>query len=87
MDNSLIINQGVPYGKKLSSLITKTPEEGFELAIALSRLGVKKTQKDIDVLKKIRTHHSENASLLIEASKTIAMYFQIVSQANDYWKE
>jgi len=35
----------------LTSLITRTPQEGFELAITLSRRGVKYTQPDVDVLK------------------------------------
>ena len=70
----------------LPSLITETPSEGFELAIKLSRMGVKKTQPDMEVLHKLRPEYSESASLLIESSKTIAMYFQTVSQANNYWK-
>ena len=34
----------------LTSLITDTPQEGFELAITLSRRGVKYTQPDTEVL-------------------------------------
>ena len=43
----------------LDSLETKTPQEGFELAIKLSRMGVKYTQPDMEVLKKDLTK-SEN---------------------------
>ncbi|EGQ9765747.1 hexameric tyrosine-coordinated heme protein [Vibrio alginolyticus] len=71
----------------LPSLITETPSEGFELAINLSRMGVKKTQPNVEILHKLRPEYSENASLLIESSKTIAMYFQTISQANNYWKD
>ena len=39
----------------LPSLITATPQEGFELAITLSRRGVKYTQPDMDTLKELRT--------------------------------
>jgi len=35
----------------LSTLITETPQAGFELAIKLSRMGVKSTQPDVEVLK------------------------------------
>ncbi len=70
----------------LPSLITETPSDGFELAIKLSRMGVKKTQPDMDVLYKLRPEYSENAALLIESSKTIAIHFQTVSQANNHWK-
>lgn len=69
----------------LTTLKTDTPEDGFELAIKLSRMGVKKTQPDIDILKKLRPKYSEDASLLIESSKTIAIHFQTISQANNYW--
>ncbi|AXB32058.1 TPA: hexameric tyrosine-coordinated heme protein [Vibrio campbellii] len=71
----------------LPSLITENPTEGFELAIKLSRMGVKKTQPNMDVLHKLRPEYSENAALLIESSKTIAMHFQTISQANNFWKE
>ena len=37
----------------LTSLITDTPQAGFELAITLSRRGVKYTQPDPDTLKKL----------------------------------
>ena len=71
----------------LPSLITENPTEGFELAIKLSRMGVKKTQPNMDVLHKLRPEYSENAALPIESSKTIAMHFQTISQANNFWKE
>lgn len=71
----------------LPSSITENPTEGFELAIKLSRMGVKKTQPNMDVLHKLRPEYSENAALLIESSKTIAMHFQTISQANNFWKE
>ena len=70
----------------LPSLITENPTEGFELAIKLSRMGVKKTQPNMDVLHKLRPEYSENAALLIESSKTIAMHFQTISQENNFWK-
>ena len=34
-----------------ATLVTATPEEGFALAIKLSRLGVKAAQPDVEVLK------------------------------------
>ncbi|UJF17168.1 hexameric tyrosine-coordinated heme protein [Vibrio sp. SS-MA-C1-2] len=70
----------------LPTLITDTPEEGYELAIKLSRMGVKKTQPNMDVLHKLRPMYSEDPALLIESSKVIAMNFQTISAANNYWK-
>ncbi|MCG8331226.1 MAG: hexameric tyrosine-coordinated heme protein [Chitinophagales bacterium] len=70
----------------LESLITDTPQEGFELAITLSRRGVKSTQPDVDTLKKLRPDYANNADSLTAASQVIAINFQTVAAANNYWK-
>jgi len=70
----------------LDSLLTATPQEGYELAIKLSRMGVKSTQPDMDVLKKLRPAYANDASGLTAASQVIALNFQTVSAANNYWK-
>ncbi|GMV11611.1 MAG TPA: hexameric tyrosine-coordinated heme protein [Gemmatimonadaceae bacterium] len=70
----------------LTSLITATPQEGFELAITLSRRGVKYTQPDVDVLKKLRPEYANSADALTAASHVIAINFQTVAAANNYWR-
>lgn len=70
----------------LPSLITANPEEGFQLAITMSRRGVKFTQPDMDVLKEQRPAYSTNADSLTAASQVIAINFQTVAAANDYWR-
>ena len=70
----------------LTSLITKTPQEGFELAITLSRRGVRYTQPDKEVLKKLRPDYANDAGELTAASHVIATNFQTVSAANNYWR-
>lgn len=70
----------------LTSLITKTPQEGFELAITLSRRGVKYTQPDVNVLKKLRPEYAESADGLTAASQVVATNFQTVAAANNYWR-
>ena len=70
----------------LTSLITGTPQEGYELAIKLSRMGVKSTQPDVEILKKLRPKYAEDASGLTAASQVIAINFQTISAANNYWK-
>lgn len=70
----------------LPSLMTKTPQEGFELAITLSRRGVKYTQPDVDVLKRLRPDYAESADSLTAASQVIAINFQTVAAANNYWR-
>jgi hypothetical protein len=71
----------------LTSLITETPQEGFELAITLSRRGVKYTQPDVDVLKKLRHGYANSADGLTAASQVIAINFQTVAAANNYWRD
>lgn len=70
----------------LPSLMTKTPQEGFELAITLSRRGVKYTQPDVDVLKRLRPDYAESADSLTAASQVVAINFQTVAAANNYWR-
>jgi len=70
----------------LPSLVTETPQAGFELAIKLSRMGVKSTQPDIEVLKKLRPDYANDANGLTQASQVIALNFQTISAANNYWR-
>jgi hypothetical protein len=70
----------------LTTLQTKTPQEGFELALTLSRRGVKYTQPDVEVLKRLRPEYSESADSLTAASQVVAINFQTVAAANNYWR-
>ena len=67
------------------SLIVGSPEEGFGLAIKLSRLGVKAVQPDVEILKKLRPAYASDADSLIASSHVIAVHFQTIAAANDYW--
>jgi hypothetical protein len=69
----------------LKSLKTATPQEGFELAIKLSRMGVKYTQPSDDVRAKLRPEYAEDADSLTMISQVIAINFQTVAAANGYW--
>ena len=71
----------------LHSLLTDTPQAGFELAITLSRRGVKYTQPDVAVLKELRSHYANSADALTAASQVIAIHFQTIAAANDYWRK
>lgn len=70
----------------LTTLITETPQEGYELAIAMSRRGVKYTQPDSEVLHKLRPEYANDAQALTAASQVIAINFQTVAAANNYWR-
>lgn len=71
--------------KWLQTLKTDTPQEGFELAIKLARMGVKYTQPDMEKLKKGREQYGDNAEFLIAASNVVAIHYKTVAMANNFW--
>ncbi len=70
----------------LPTLITATPEEGYDLAIKLSRVAIKKTQPDEAVREKLRGVYAQDVDALTAASQVVAINFQTVAAANNYWK-
>lgn len=70
----------------LKSLQTATPQEGFNLSIKLSQKGVEITQPSLEIRKKLRPKYSRNADSLIAVSQVIAIHYQTIAAANNYWK-
>jgi len=68
------------------SLITDTPEEGMQVALRLARMGVTETQPDREVLHSLRPEYAMNPDALIASSHVVAVHFQTVAEANDYWR-
>jgi hypothetical protein len=79
-DSELVL---VPGG----SLITATPEEGRALALMMARHTIHNIQPDLDVLKEGRTKYSVNPDSLIAASQVVAIEFQTIAAANNYWRK
>lgn len=73
--------------KWLLSLQTNTPQEGFELAIKLSQKGVEYTQPSEEIRKRLRPQYSKKADSLIAVTQVVAINFQTVAAANNYWKD
>ncbi len=71
----------------LTTLITDTPQAGFELAITLSRRADKYTQPDDEVRKRLRPVYSQDADSLIAVSQVVAINFQTIAAANNYWRK
>ncbi len=69
----------------LNSLQTDNAQAGYELAIKLSRMGVKYTQPSDEVRNKLRPVYADSADSLIASSQVIAINFQTVAAANNYW--
>lgn len=79
-DEGLVL---VPGG----TLITKTPEEGRELAMTMARHTIHNIQPDLDILKAGRPDYSANPDSLTAAAQVVAIEFQTIAAANNYWKD
>jgi len=71
----------------LPTLVTKNPEDGYELAIKLSRMAVKKTQPDEAARQKLRAQYEHDAQALIAISQTVAVNFATIAAANNFWTD
>lgn len=71
----------------LSSLKTATPQEGFDLATKLARVGVKVIQPSAEIRDKLRPAYDHDSAQLIASSQVIAIHFQTVTAANSYWRD
>ena len=70
----------------LPTLLTDTPEEGYNLAVKLARKAVGMTQPDAEIRKKLRPVYASNPDSLTLASQVVAIHFQTIAAANNYWK-
>ncbi|MET7542628.1 hexameric tyrosine-coordinated heme protein [Streptomyces sp. NPDC005349] len=68
------------------SLLTKTPEEGRALALTLARHTIHNIQPDLDVLKGGRPNCSTTPGSLTAAAHVVAIEFQTIAAANNYWR-
>lgn len=70
----------------LPSLITKTPEEGYALAVKMARVAIKMTQPDASIREKLRPEYAGDFDALIASSQVVATHFATVAAANNYWR-
>jgi len=68
------------------TLITETPEQGRALAFAIARHTIHNIQPDLDVLTGGRLNYSTTPESLIAAGHAVAMEFQTIAAANNYWR-
>jgi hypothetical protein len=68
------------------TLLTDSPEEGRALAFAIARHTVHNIQPDLDVLVAGRPGYSSTPDSLIAASQVVAIEFQTIASANNYWR-
>lgn len=70
----------------LDSLLTETPQEGRELAIKMSRKTIAAIQTDPEVRKNLRANYAQDTAQLISSANVVAIEFQTVAKANNYWR-
>ena len=68
------------------TLITETPEQRRALAFDIARHTIHNMQPDLDVLMGGRPNYSTTPESLIAASHVVALEFQTIAAANDYWR-
>lgn len=71
----------------LPSLITATPQEGRELAIKMARKSIAAIQTDPEIRKQLRNDYASDTAQLIASAHVIAVEFQTIAAANNYWKK
>ncbi len=71
----------------LPTLMTETPQEGYDLAVKLARVAVKMTQPDASIREKLRPEYASDADALIASSQIVATHFATVAAANNYWRD
>lgn len=70
----------------LPTLKTETPQQGYDLAVKLSRMAVKLTQPDAATRDKLRPEYAGDADALIAVSQVVATHFATIAAANGYWR-
>ena len=70
----------------LPTLNTNDPQEGFELAVKLSRLAMMVSRSYEDNGTGTRSIQRDDPPQLIQAAHVIALNFQTIAAANDWWR-
>lgn len=70
----------------LESLLTKTPQEGRELAIKMARKSIAAIQTDPEIRQKLRDSYASDTAQLIASAQVVTVEFQTIAEANDYWR-
>ena len=73
------------FDSVIPTLITDTPAQGRELAIMMARKTIASMQGDSDKRSEMRPNYADSPSLLIDAAGVVALEFQTIAAANNYW--
>ncbi len=71
----------------LTSLQCETPAKGRELAFTIARKTIAAIQTNPEIRKELRPQYAKDTAQLIAASQVVAIEFQTIAMANNYWRE
>lgn len=71
----------------IPTLITDTPAQGRELAIMMARKTIATLQPDAEVRSTLRPDYDADSAKLMQAGQIVAIEFQTVAAANNYWRD
>jgi hypothetical protein len=71
----------------LSTLHTDTPQDGFELAVKISHLGMMVSQTSADDGCGAHPIERNSSTQFIQIAHVIALNFQTIAAANDWWRQ
>jgi hypothetical protein len=70
----------------VSTLLTDTPQQGFDLAARVSWEMVKVVQPSKEMRERVLAIYGDDAEYVLKACQIIAANFQMIAVANDYWR-
>ena len=70
----------------IPTLVTDTPAQGRELAITLARKTIASIQTDADARASLRDDYASDTTKLMSAAQIVAIEFQTIAAANNYWR-
>lgn len=70
----------------LPSLLTETPETGFDLAVLLSRRAAQAVEPRHTTRLQARGAHDPESAQMIAASTVASVNFQTIAAANNWWR-
>ena len=71
----------------IPTLNTDTPAQGRELAIMMARKTIATIQPDAEIRSTLRADYDADSAKLMQAGQIVAIEFQTVAQANNYWRD
>lgn len=84
--HSVYAQENLAVEDYMPSLITKTPLEGRLLAIKIVRKTIGTIQQDAEIKRTVREKYQDDPQLLIYSAELVALEFQTIAIANNYWR-